>query len=492
MGKITVGRAIFPQLIFSAVILLFLSFSLKTAGQLFVIVSAVLFVIAAAWLYSFYKIKGIIPLFLVLFIFCLRALWVMNAADTLSKHIDGTSDKITATVVSAPISSDEGAYAQCTVRVDKSENQSLKEGSRLLLTGENLMALEIGDCIEQKVFYSSFADDNKLGYYGDGVYYSAFCNGKVIYTGKSNGAYGLAGKVRGYVKTVIKNNCDNYNILLCIVTGERCYVSNELYGRVITAGVSHVLVVSGMHLALICIGLERVLRLFLKSGFLRDLFVLCVAFGISIICGFGISILRAALVYFIRAVYRLLYRRANPLHCLALATVTVLILHPYAFHSIAFQLSYSATFGILVLSEHISDAFARYKNRSKALKYVVDAVSISLSAYIATLPTCISAFGVLSVLSVPVNLLIDIPANMMLSLSIAGLITGFLPFLQSAVFNVADIFADYFLKVVRLASSVPFASLKLNHTAFLTVAILLCYLLIYLVKARPYRYFLKR
>jgi competence protein ComEC len=414
----------------------------------------------------------------------------MNTADTISKHIDGTSDRITATVISAPLSSDDSPYGQCTVRVAKSENKSLKKGSKLLLMGENVMSLEIGDVINQSVTYNTFKDDNKFGYYGDGVYYAAFCNGKVNFIGTSKGLYGLAGKVRVYVKNCLKNNCDNYNILLCIVTGERCYISDELYDRVITAGVSHVLVVSGMHLALICIGLDRFLRLFLKNGFIRDLVILAVAFGISAICGFGVSILRAMLVYVIRAVYRLLYRRATPLHCLALATVTVLTIHPYAFHSIAFQLSYSATFGILVLSEHISDIFARFKYRGKVFKYIIEAVSISLSAYIATLPTCIYAFGVLSVLSVPVNLLIGIPANMMLTFSIIGLVTGFLPFLQSAVLGIADIFADYFLGVVNLASSMPFASLKLKYTEFLTATILICYFIIYLVKSRPY--FFKR
>jgi competence protein ComEC len=285
---------------------------------------------------------------------------------------------------------------------------------------------------------------------------------------------------------------DNYHILLAIVTGERCYISDQLYDRVKDAGVSHVLVVSGMHLVLLCTGLERLLRIIFKSGILRDFLLISFVLMMSVVCGFGMSILRAAIVYVLRVIYRRIGRRANGIHSLSFAVVLVLIIHPYAFHSISFQLSYSATLGILVLPKIINKKLEKYTKNSFILTKVADIMSISLSAYIATLPVCIAAFGELSVVAVAVNVLLDIPANAMLSLCVIGLALGFIPFLEKVFMILADALGDYFIKIVNVASNLPFAKLRLRNEKILVVVLLLCYLALYVTKTKPYRILKKR
>lgn len=456
------------------------------------IVSAVLFFITAAAALPLCRNKGVFLMLFLLFVFCLRAVTVMSWQVSYSKHIDGAKDSINATVVTSPLSVGDENFGYCTVRVDSSKNGVLNKGDRVYLYAEGVVNCEIGDTVKADVTFSAFDENTEESFYSDGIFYKAQSESKVIHNGKGKGVYALAGSVRSYIGTHIKSNSSNYHILLSVITGERCYVSDELYGRVIDAGVSHVLVVSGMHLVLLCGGLERILRLLMKNNVVRGLVVIVFVAFMSVICGFGMSIMRAALVYFLRVIYRILGRRENSVHSLAFAVVAVLLLHPYAFHSVAFQLSYSATFGILVLAESIGDRLVFLKNKNVFLKSISEAIIVSLSAYIATLPVCVAAFKELSVLAIPVNILLDIPANIMLTLCVIGLCLGFIPFLENLLISVADLFGEYFIAVVNFASRLPFAKLKLRNAGVLAVLILICYLIIYIVKAKPYKLFLKR
>lgn len=429
---------------------------------------------------------------LVLFLYCLRAVSVMSGEVNDARIINGATDHIRATVVTAPISIGESSYGYCTVKVNSSVEDILDKGYKLSLYAQGIVNFEIGDIIEADVTYSSLNEEYAYSFYGDGAYLSANCENAVIPLGRSRGIYGLAGSVRSYVKTHIMSGSDNYHILLSIITGERCYISDELYGRVIDSGVSHILVVSGMHLVLLCGGLERILRVFFKRGILKDLMVLAFVFMMSIICGFGMSILRAALIYLLRVVYRVLGRRSDGVHSLSFAVVAVLLVNPYAFHSVSFQLSYSATFGILVLSQKLSKRLEKYAGDSFILNKLAEATSISLSAYIATLPVCIAAFGELSLVAIPVNVLLDIPANLMLTFCVIGLCFGFIPFIERVFLILADTLGDCFLKIVNFASGLPFAKVRLHNEQVLAVLVLLFYLAIYIIKTKPYRILRKR
>ncbi len=429
---------------------------------------------------------------LVVFLYCLRAVSVMSGEVYDARLINENKDHINATVVTAPMSMGESTYGYCTVKVNSSEEGCLNKGDKVYLYADGMVNFEIGDVLEANVTYSSFDDEYAVSRYSDGIYLSASCQNSVVPLGRSNGIYGLAGSVRSYIKTRVMSCSDNYHILLAMITGERCYISDELYGRVKDSGVSHILVVSGMHLALLCGGLERLLRIIFKSGILKDFLLLIFILMMCVICGFGMSILRAAIVYLLRVIYRRIGRRANSIHSLSFAVVLVLIIHPYAFHSISFQLSYSATFGILVLSRIINKKLEKYTRNSFVLSKTAEVLSVSLSAYIATLPVCIAAFGELSVVAVLVNVLLDIPANAMLALCVIGLALGFIPFMERLFIIIADVLGDYFLKIVNVASGLPFAKVILRNEKILAVLVLLFYLALYIIKTKPYRILKKR
>lgn len=429
---------------------------------------------------------------LVLLIFCMRSVSVMSGDIAYFNSLHSKTDRINATVITAPININDSGYGCCTIRVNWSSQGHLKKGDKLYYYADGIINSEIGDLLESDVSYSAFDKEYAASHYSEGVYLSATCDGKMFSVGKDTGIYGLAGNIRRFIKTRIMSCSDNYHILLSIITGERCYISDELYGRVIDAGVSHVLVVSGMHLVLLCGGLERILKLIFRREVLSDLFLLLFVLLMSAVCGFGMSILRAAIVYFLRVLYRRIGRRTNGVHLLSMAATAVLLIHPYAFHSVSFQLSYSATFGILVLSRPINKRLNKYYKGGAIYNYISKAMSISLSAYIATLPVCIAAFGEISLVAIPVNIILDVPASAMLAICIMGIAFGFVPFIERLFISLADALGDYFLKIVNFVSGLPFCKLELRNAETLAVVVLLFYFALYIAKTKSYRIFMKR
>lgn len=473
------GKATYSCLIPTAVIILILSFSLKTAGSSFLIVAAVLFTITAAVTATVCKNKSAVLMFVTVILFCLRSISIINSDISYAAKIGDANDSITATVISSPNVSSKS----CIVTLDKSQFDATISGNRFMLYSKEVDKLNIGDVITAQVEYT--ADfENKESFYSDGIYFAASAdNIKIV--GRTGGIYGFAGSIREYAERKLISNTDNYHVLLAVSTGERGYVSDTLYDMFKDAGVSHILVVSGMHLALICGVLDRILTLLCRKSIVRDIILLSFIFIMCAVCGFGISMVRAGLVYLIRVIMRRLGRMENGMSSLALSTVIVAFVHPFVFYSISFQLSYGAVLGIYIFPPLMDKYIIKRGYESKLMIGLLKSIALPLGAMLATLPTMVSTFGRISLVSVPVNILVGLPTSIMLSLCVVGLLLGFVPFVCDALLCVSDILADYFVKIVEFFSSLSFAVIKLKNTEILTILILLIYLALYMLKTKP-------
>ncbi len=481
------GKAAYSYLIPTAVIILIVSFSLKTVGSSFLIVAAVLFTIAAAVAAAIMQDKSPVIMLIIVVLFCLRSLSIINTDIEYAYKIDENNDQITATVVASP----NPQSSSCVVTVDKSMLGSNMQGRRTMLYFSGVDKLNIGDIISAQVTYN--ADFiNSESFYSDGVYFVAFANSDLSIVGKSRGLYGFAGKVREYTERQLISHTDNYHVLLAVSTGERGYVSDNLYDDFKIAGVSHILVVSGMHLVLICGALDRLLMLLCRKSRFRDIILVSFVLIMCGICGFGISMIRAGLVYFIRVIMRRFGRVESGVASLALSAVIAAFMHPFIFHSVSFQLSYSAVLGIFVLPPAVDRFIAKHGYENKNFIAILRSIALPLGAMLGTLPTMVATFGTISLVTVPANILVGLPASIMLSVCIVGLLVGFIPLVGEILLCVSDVLADYFIKMVEFLASLPFASIKLKNTQILTILILLIYLALYIAAVKPYKLLKKR
>jgi len=166
------------------------------------------------------------------------------------------------------------------------------------------------------------------------------------------------------------------------------------------AGCSHILALSGMHLAvlvaLISFLLRRILGLRLSA--------ICGAVLILAYCyivGPLPSLNRAALMYLVGvlAVLGMLKREALSLLCIAF--LIQLVITPKAGLSLSFILSYLALVGILIIGESLNSIF-----KGKAPAVLLLSLSASLGAFIATAGVTAWFFGILRPVGILASLIL--------------------------------------------------------------------------------------
>jgi len=155
------------------------------------------------------------------------------------------------------------------------------------------------------------------------------------------------------------------------------------------AGCSHILALSGMHLAVLVALISFLLR---KPLGLR-LSAICGALFILAYCyivGPLPSLNRAALMYLVGVVAILGMLKREPLSLLCLAFLIQLLITPGAGLSLSFILSYLALAGILIIGQALNDIF-----KGKIPAALLVSISASLGAFIATAGVTAWFFGTL-------------------------------------------------------------------------------------------------
>ena len=162
------------------------------------------------------------------------------------------------------------------------------------------------------------------------------------------------------------------------------------------AGLTHLLAVSGMNVAFVLALMGPVLRrLRLPSRLVATLAVL--AF-FALITRFTPSVMRAATMAGFAAMAVTFGRESDSRRTLGLAVVALLVIDPMIARQLAFQLSVTATTGILLWSRRIADALP--------LPGPLDnAVGLTVAAQIAVAPLLIPTFGGMPVASLVANVL---------------------------------------------------------------------------------------
>ena len=202
---------------------------------------------------------------------------------------------------------------------------------------------------------------------------------------------------------------DTAGVLAAMVTGDRSAIAPELKAAYRLAGLSHVLVVSGMHVAILCCGVFRKWPRSRKAGrkepshwhrkaaALGQAWVALLLVGIT---GFTPSVLRAAAAIWIGALGVWWMAPADALTSLAAAGLWMTCTNAYAACDIGFELSFAAVAGTLAggaVFQRLQKGLACPRKQTAALcrlacrvrSVLRNALCITVCASLATFPVLI-------------------------------------------------------------------------------------------------------
>ena len=184
-----------------------------------------------------------------------------------------------------------------------------------------------------------------------------------------------------------------YDIIRAILLGDDDTMEPDLKASYAAAGVSHILCVSGMHVGIIFMIIDFILKpldLFRSTRILKVLLLLAVIWLYAGITGLSPSVTRSATMFTFVSVGSLMRRNTNVFHSLLASLFILLVINPLYLFEVGFQLSYSAVFSIVWFQPVIAGL---YTCKTRIGRYFWELLSVSIAAQIGTFPISIYYFG---------------------------------------------------------------------------------------------------
>lgn len=306
-----------------------------------------------------------------------------------------------------------------------------------LLLCDGSYALVVGDEIECEAAFvrlDSAYDDSDVGRYdllADGIRFACEPVGEVSAIGRRTTFRTTVEELRtriGGIADVYAGENTGAVIKALLLSDKRGL--GVLKRDMSRSGVSHLLALSGLHLTVICGIIEFVSRKLKLPLPCRMVLQLAGTLIFLIISAFPYSLVRASVMLLLLSAVRFTGRDRDPITALLVACWLIVLIDPAAIHDIGFQLSFSATLGVLITLEAeavLRLKLGKYTRKRPALRAVrnfIFSIFVSLSAILFVLPLQWIHFGEMSLMSVPATLILAPAVTVMLWMIVPFTIAG--------------------------------------------------------------------
>ena len=252
-----------------------------------------------------------------------------------------------------------------------------------------------------------------------------------------------------------------------IVIGRPLFVTDHFYQSLKDVGLIHIVVLSGMNITLLTAIIMNAIVPFVGRT-IASLVTIVLIIGFVIMVGAEAPIIRAAIMGILALVGLLFGRQTIALWLLFLSGAIMVIINHTWLTSISFQLSFSATLGIILFGSvnvnvDIGTDVDKVKKRPPFLwKYFLEELRISLAAQVFTLPIIFWYFRQVSLISPIANILVawSIAPIMILSIIMftVGMISWRLGFFVALIIYPL---VQLIVTVVDVLARLPFASFRI-------------------------------
>ncbi|MCC4213520.1 ComEC/Rec2 family competence protein [Leeuwenhoekiella parthenopeia] len=204
-----------------------------------------------------------------------------------------------------------------------------------------------------------------------------------------------AHRFRSYLKFKLNRyelSPDSKAITYALLLGERQDLSTQLRQSYVDAGVIHILAVSGLHVGILMLIVQFLLKPLgnqKKTRLLRMLIVLAVIWLFAILTGLSPSVLRAATMFSFLQIGLVYGQRRAGYNALIASALILLLINPNLLLDVGFQLSYTAVFFIMWLYPKLE---MLWKPKNKILGYYWQLICVSLAAQVGVLPLSLYYF----------------------------------------------------------------------------------------------------
>ena len=314
-------------------------------------------------------------------------------------------------------------------------------------------------------------------------------------------AYSKIYEFKAYVKDLIKVSFkdEKADLAIAMIYGDTNNLDETTKQSFETIGVSHLMSVSGTHVA----SFVLIINMFLgnnnkkrinknkskdgikytnRSKNKKDITkkgkkILISTIQILSICvyviftGASVSVLRAGLMIILAIIYNILDKDKGKYKALLISLAVIFLNNPFVIFNIGMLLSYLATLGIILYAKYFTNYLHKFipkvKNKvvERLIKTVVQSIAITLSVQLMILPVQIQTFNKISFPVIISNLIIGTISIPIRVIGTIGIILSFIPTISSFVFTLLKPFVSILICCVNLFEQISF-SISLSSMPF--------------------------
>lgn len=265
---------------------------------------------------------------------------------------------------------------------------------------------------------------------------------------------------------------ENGALAVGMILGDKSEIASETYNSFRSAGIVHLICVSGLHLTLWASLILAILR---SIGLKEKPACILAAVGVVLfmaLTGFSYSVIRSGIMMLVYLASRFVSREQDSINSLGFSVVVIALVSPYAMASASLQLSVLATLGILCVNEYVFPdmqlLYGRINNKilRAAVKFVGNALLVTMSATLFIQPVMLGLSGGFSFASIVSNLIVTPFASGAMIMSALGALSGvFLPPELNIFGFIGKIFLQYIIKASGFIASKDILNLTVDKTA---------------------------
>ena len=400
-------------------------------------------------------------------------------------------------IVSNPYTN--GSNTHFTVKTDtiNGENKSVK----INVTASNTLTMEIYDFVEGKATLSSEYESgyNYASYYGArDIFLTTYINPyfeseyKIIHN-NIKPFYNIFNDIRKYIAKTFQKyiSYDEASLCTAIITGDKMYLRDDVYNAFKNLGVSHMLVVSGLHLSIVASLMYFAITSIFDNRYVSAFVQVLGLTLFALLSGFGFSVRRAFVLVLITIVGRLVGSKPDSLNTLGLAAF-LLCLNPLNVGDIGLLWSFSCTLSIILLANKMSDYLVnRLAIEKKAFLKLTTLFSTSISAFVGSIPFLILVTGSISPYTIFVNIL-TVPFTGIIIVCGGFAVLLFALHLNAFAYPfmiLAGLTAKYLTFVTDMFQNMPYSSISTDKTfvyIWFAVTVIFIVFLVVFDKKRKY------
>ena len=251
-------------------------------------------------------------------------------------------------------------------------------------------------------------------------------------------------------------------LLSALITGDRSDLDGNTRLNFARIGISHILALSGMHLAILSAAVNRLLTFVGIDKKKRTPIVIFLTLFYMALTGFSSSVMRAGIMLIITGLLYMISHKSDHITSLLISVAVILIITPYAVYDLSLWLSAFATLGVIVFSE--LQLYEKDKACSIAKRFLFalfDGCLVSLFAFGATFAICALRFDSFSVISIFTTIIFAPLVELLIYGGLLLLILGgIIPF-----GNLIIIIADLIKLLAEAISSAEWVHVSMNSFA---------------------------